>query len=133
MDRSQDIVIKTSPVVFLSWLIAIELVGGLFGFVLALLIDLPDVYTDLQLTRYASFNFMLGLVLTLVQVSVISQASSIPLVLASPRQAAAPEGDGVPPISSQHSGSTSTHPPPGRQHAMVLTEQLVPTPCGVPP
>jgi hypothetical protein len=74
MSRSQEIVIKTSPVVFLSWLIAIELVGGLFGFVLALLIDLPDVYTDLQLTRYASFNFMLGLVLTLVQVSVISVA-----------------------------------------------------------
>lgn len=74
MNRSQEITIKTSPAVFLSWLIVIELVGGFFGFALALLVDLPDVYTDLQLTRYASFSFMLGLVLTLVQVSVISVA-----------------------------------------------------------
>jgi hypothetical protein len=71
MNRSNEIVIKSSPVVFLGLLVAIELLGALISYILLTWVDLRSFYNQFSLTQHASFSFIVGLVLTTVQILVI--------------------------------------------------------------
>jgi hypothetical protein len=71
MNRPDEIIIKSSPIVFLGLLILVELLGAAISFSLLTLVDLRSVYNQFSLTQHASFSFVVGLVLTTVQLLVL--------------------------------------------------------------
>ena len=74
MNQQPDIVIKTSPIIFLKRLIFIELSWALFTTWLSLQIDFSQLYSDLQLNRIASFTIIVTLVVTLLQIIFVALA-----------------------------------------------------------
>jgi hypothetical protein len=74
MSQQQEIIIKTSPIVFLKRLIFIEFFWALLTTWISLEIDLPQVYDDLQLTRLASFSIIIGLIVTSLQIFIVAVA-----------------------------------------------------------
>ncbi len=74
MSQSQEIIIKTSPVVFLKRLVAIEFFWALVTGLISLWINFPDVYTDLELTRFASFSIIVAIAITTVQILIVAVA-----------------------------------------------------------
>jgi hypothetical protein len=74
MSHPEEIVIKTTPVVFLKRLVAIELFFALSTTLLALWIDIPDAYTDLQLERFGSLTLLVSIAITTVQILIVAAA-----------------------------------------------------------
>lgn len=74
MSQPREIIIKTSPVVFLKRLIAIEFLFGLSTAVASVWIDFPDVYNDLQLTRFASITIITAIIITTIQIAIVAVA-----------------------------------------------------------
>ena len=74
MSQQQEIIIKTSPIVFLKRLIFIEFFWALLTTWISLEIDLPQVYDDLQLTRLASFSIIIGIMVTSLQIFIVAVA-----------------------------------------------------------
>ena len=74
MNQQQEIIIKTSSVVFLKRLIFIEFFWALLTAWLSLEIDFPQVYDELQLTRIASFSLVVGIIATSLQILIVALA-----------------------------------------------------------
>ena len=74
MNQAQEIVIKPSPIVFIRWLIAIELIGVLISLFVTFSIDVPVLYQDLPISRYASLSIVLSIAATLLQLVIIALA-----------------------------------------------------------
>jgi len=71
MNYSQEIVIKPSPVVFLRWLIAIELISVLLSLFFSFTFDLPANYEAWPVSRYASFTIAVTVAATGLQLAII--------------------------------------------------------------
>jgi hypothetical protein len=69
-----ELVIKTSPVVFLKRLIIIEFAWAFFAVTLSIWLDLPGLFESAGLSRFGTFSLMLTIVFTLVQVLIIAGA-----------------------------------------------------------
>ena len=74
MTTADEIIIKTSPVVFLKRLIFIEFFWAMLTTWLSLQINLPQMYNDLQLTRIASFSIVVAVIVTAIQIFIIALA-----------------------------------------------------------
>ena len=74
MNQPPDIVIKTSPIIFLRRLVVIELAWALLTTWLSLEFDFSQVYTDLQLNRVASFTIIVALIVTSLQILFVAIA-----------------------------------------------------------
>jgi tryptophan-rich sensory protein len=73
-NRRKKIVIKPTPAVFLRNLILIEFVWALAATLLSLQFSPTELYNDLQLARFASFNIILTIVVTTFQILIIALA-----------------------------------------------------------
>jgi hypothetical protein len=74
MHQQPDIVIKTSPIIFLKRLIFIELLWALLTTWLSLQFNFGQVYEALQLRRIASFSIIVALIVTSLQILFVAIA-----------------------------------------------------------
>ncbi|GAB4424977.1 MAG: hypothetical protein Kow0031_04270 [Anaerolineae bacterium] len=74
MTQPAEIVIKPSPVVFLRWLIIIELVSVVISLLFTFGLDLPATYQNWPVSRYVSFSIMVSMVATGLQLAIIGGA-----------------------------------------------------------
>ncbi len=74
MAQSAEIVVKPSPIVFLRWLIIIELVSVVISLLFTFGLDLPATYQNWPVSRYVSFSIMVSLVATGLQLAIIGGA-----------------------------------------------------------
>lgn len=74
MKLPPKITIKSSPIVFIRRLIVIEFGFALITTLLALWFDFGQLYEELALARVASFNLLVGIVITSLQIFIIAVA-----------------------------------------------------------
>ncbi|RMF02958.1 MAG: ATP-binding protein [Chloroflexi bacterium] len=74
MTPPQTLVIKTSPVVFLKRLVIIEVIWAVLASAFSFQGNLPEIYSDYGLTRFGSYAFLLGLLVTVIQIAIIAGA-----------------------------------------------------------
>lgn len=74
MAQPADIVIKPSPIVFLRWLIIIETISVAISLFFTFGFNLPGIYQDWPVSRVISFNIMMAIAATSLQVAIIGGA-----------------------------------------------------------
>jgi len=74
MNQQIEIVIKTSPIIFLKRLIFIELFWAFLTTWLSIEINFPQLFEELQLDRVASFTIIVTLIVTSLQIFIVAVA-----------------------------------------------------------
>ncbi len=72
--RQQEIVIKTSPVVFLKRLVIIEFLFAIGTTLISVSINLPGIYATSPLVSLASFGLIAGVFVTSIQILIVAAA-----------------------------------------------------------